>query len=313
MITNNPAAAALSEKKGLRHLILPIPGDMSRPFTFDEIRRLAMAVAHEEPDLNGALLFVDHRNLLLSSDDLDRAISKASLNAGTCLIGLCVSPDHACQFKSFHMFVGCEVLEFNAENHGCRSGGLTNETVLADMAFRLHDEKHVMISVCSRENRCLVAVEGKDGPMDPLVVQAIPYDADGPDYRHAVEFQAAGAGYEQSMEVRADQIDGLIVVLKQQSLDGVFDAIENFSPSSAYWTFNPTGNLAVSLTGRPLTGRQLFQPTLVFDGSLCLAGVSCLTDTASHPTCDFMVLENSCIVSDWIDYHYVASHDPDKR
>ena len=304
VMTQDPLGGEIAGKTNMAVMNIPPAGCSERPYTFEQVRSMAKKVKRRLPSADGALIFLDHRNLMLNPDIVERAISAHREKPAGCVVGLSPCKDHPCQYKSYFIFMGSIVTSFE----GCvsrsevpNSGGMfiQKETTCplkghGEMKIRMETEgSSLRISL-----RCGV-IDGGGG-----ISQIIPFDINGPKYDRKIEIYSESTETEIMLDIDSAELSGLVFIFTTSARHGEYDTVEIFSPSKASWKYDGSGDQVVQAeTNEKIFGRQQFSAVYTFDGSLCLF---CSNDLSEDrfPHIEPFVLAESCIVIDEVDYLY---------
>ena len=307
ILSENDVAAQLGQKYNMESLRLSYPDPQNKPFSIDEIQSIIQCLLDGEQALNDLLLFIDHRNILLSIKDIRNAITKSLEEKNKCVISLSMLNDHACQFKSYYTFLDCKILEFNQASD--------NNGFIGAITCSLKNEETISITVKSKTDGCRLVVHKKTISFySDILFQIIPYDSSGPQYKRFVEFMVSGDIHEQEIILNIERLKGFICILIEPSRNGEYDTIEAFSPQNAGWVLDEgTNEILDSRSGKKIQGRQQMLPTVSFNGSLCMSNLDFFRMNRVQYNYSPVILKDTCIVTDYIDYFYCSSQRLNRR
>ena len=130
----------------------------------------------------------------------------------------------------------------------------------------------------------------------------VPFDASGLQYNDSREFFVPKSKYDIQIDFSTPLPLGIVLFLCMPSRTGEYDAVEIFTPPDAPWRLLGEGDVAVDAkTLQPLLGRQLFPDVYAYDGSLCVFSNGAFSSLNQRDP-GFIILEDTCFVSDWVHY-----------
>lgn len=302
LISQEFEARNLADKYGMPVLKSEIPGDIDRPYTFEQIMALAQNFERVCPNLTADLIVADHRNVLLSQDDLTKAMSIYKENPHSGVISLAFCRDHPCQYRAYYTFWGCELFHFKVANRGNRHSENQKLHLSRIINTPSEDLDDISVTVHLQNTICRIAFKGKAPIYRGLVAHILPFTTSGPLYESFCELYVMDADFKILPGVAADQLEGLIVTVVMADHSGNYDAIECFTPKNADWELGVSSSVVIDKEKHiPIQGRQQFSPTYTFDGSICIINTKWLNQRRK-PELVPVVVKDSVIVTDWIDY-----------
>ena len=164
----------------------------------------------------------------------------------------------------------------------------------------------VSIKIISCESDYIISFQGDN---KGYVAQIIPFGSNGPIYELYSEFQIMSNACDYKCELGKVKFEGLIVILKLPSLNGVYDTVEFFTPVNGSWELGNDDHLVVDkATKQLLNGRQQFEDIYSYDGSICILGEKQLIQKHAV-TPALYVLEKSRIINDMVDYLFAMKNE----
>ncbi|MBF0244657.1 MAG: hypothetical protein HQL31_05245 [Planctomycetes bacterium] len=305
-ISGDEQARLLAQKYDISSLDVEIPGNYDRPFTFEDTAALVRNVIQANAIRLENILIADHRNLLLSTEDMEHGIALHRQDQGSTVITLAPCRDHPCQYQAFFNFIGCEIIPFQTDGNKMTGAGEL------DLARRVEFGRagfgEITVCVQGNETSPLIGFQLQTPPAHGVVAQILPFTADGPLYDKNRELFIQGNAYEMQLDTRGrDDLAGVIVTLLEPKQSGAYDTVEHFTPPSACWNLGGPGSVIVDKESyTPLQGRQQFAPAYWYDGSICIMNADQLVDAKSKDVLPLIIRESS-IVTDWIDYYGVKN------
>lgn len=302
VITRNFEVRHLADKYGMTVLNFAIPGNIDRPYTFEQTMALAQNFELVCPNPTVDLIVADHRNVLLSQDDLTKAMSVYMENPHNGVISLAFCRDHPCQYRAYYTFLGCKIFHFKVANHDNRH--LENQKSHLSRIIKTPSEDlgDISVIVHLQNTTCRIDFKSKTPTPSGLVAHIIPFTRCGPLYERFCELFITDDGFITLSDIVADQLEGLIVTVLMTDSSGNYDAVECFTPVNADWELGVSSNMVLDKeTHTPIQGRQQFSPVYTFDGSLFIINTKWLSQKR-RPELVFVVVNDSVIVTDWIDY-----------
>lgn len=275
-----------------------------RSYTFEECMLFAKKCVSSSKKKNNRFMVLDHRNLSLAIDDLKDAIFIHEQSPNCCVLSLSSLRDHPCQFRTFFSFLGCGILHFGVSN--------LNEKSCSDnfqlcyhkyILCRLRDNKKIKFGVSIENSIWSLTISGDIKNSENLVSHIIPFDSGGLLYESAYEILIPPHEHQIQLDVRLENINGIMIFIVASSRSGAYDTVELFESAESTWKWSGNGYEVInSKTKEPILGRQQFPEAYTFDGSICL--LKLINRTEEFPTHFLPVnIENSCIVTDWVDYY----------
>jgi len=270
-------------------------------YTFSQSLDLAQFYKGYCSSSEDSLLFLDHRNVFLGVNEIRGAISFYERNRGTGIISLGFCRDYPCQYKSFYTFLDCLVFSFDHD--------LVKDDaqLVTERVARIDGFGKVSIKIISCESDYIISFQGDN---KGYVAQIIPFGSNGPIYELYSEFQIMSNACDYKCELGKVKFEGLIVILKLPSLNGVYDTVEFFTPVNGSWELGNDDHLVVDkATKQLLNGRQQFEDIYSYDGSICILGEKQLIQKHAV-TPALYVLEKSRIINDMVDYLFAMKNEP---
>jgi CMP-N-acetylneuraminic acid synthetase len=307
VITQHDAVRRLAEQHGMDITTVAIPGSTSQAYTFDQTRSLAgnfQSLCNNQTD---ALIIADHRNLFLSADDIARAHTVYEQNPEAGVISLAFCRDYPCQCKSYYTFLDCVIIHFDESDVKDGISDIPQTGLLREITCQLKCHGKITINVSAKGPRCCIFFHSQNLRQEYYVAQIIPFDANGPLCGQSRETHIPTSDHETEIQIDAAKVTGIIFILTVPSLSGEYDTVEIFTPPNAPWELQGSGVTVVDTkTHEPMFGRQQFPPAYTYDGSLCMLGAKYLIEKATSDPIPIF-LEDSCIVTDWVDYWYTVT------
>lgn len=286
---------------------IDIPGSADLPYTFDQTRLLARNFQNFCKNQTDTLIIADHRNLFLSADDVVKALAVYQQNSEAGVISLAFCRDYPCQYRSYFTFLGCVIMRFDKPEGKDGSSDIPQTGFLGQITCQLEGHGQITISVSTNGPRSLISFVSQNLPRGSLVAQLLPFDQDGPRYGQSRKILVPTPEYETRFDIDLTQLSGIIFILAVPAQSGEYDTVEVFAPANAPWELGGSGATVVNTkTHEPMYGRQQFPPVYTYNGSLCILGAKHLPDKS--PSNPFpLILKDSCIVTDWVDYWYTVT------
>ena len=307
VITQDESVCRLAEQQGMQISNVAIQGNPDRPYTFEQTRSLAQNFQNFCKNQSDALIVADHRNLNLTADDIIKFHKVYQKNPDNGLISLAFCRDYPCQLKTFFTFLGCTIIRI--EKHCAKNGNSnklqpyfpTKPTCISN------DPAKIMVSASVDGSSCNISFSTKHLPVNNFIAQVIPFSQNGPQYEESQEIFVESPDHEMKLEIDPACIKGVIFIFTVPSQSGDYDTMELFTPENASWELGDSVSAVISKKNqKPMYGRRQFEPAYTYDGSLCILVAKHLSDKTILNFLPF-VLEDSCIVTDWVDYSYTAT------
>ena len=312
VITQDDRVCRLAEQKGMEVSNAEIPGSIDRPNTYDQTRILANNFQNFCNNESDALIIADNRNLLLTADDIYRALKAYEHNPENAVISLGFCRDYPCQFRSYSTFLGCEIIRFDTPSQKNENSGRIHIDYPLEQICGAKSHAQIVFSLSTKGDHLCISLCRKKFPKKNYIARIIPFDTKGPLYEQSRETYIPSFEYKIELDIDTAKVTGIIFILTMPSLSGEFDSVEIFAPSNAPWELEGPGTTVVDMkTHEPMYGRQQFPLAYTYDGSLCILGARYLIEKATSDPKP-IILENSCIVTDWVDYWYTASEQSSK-
>ena len=313
VITQHDAVRRLAEQHGMDITTVAIPGGASQAYTFDQTWSLArnfQSLCKKETD---ALIIADHRNLFLSADDIARAHTVYQQNPEAGVISLAFCRDYPCQYKSYFTFLDCVIMRFDKPEGKDGSSDIPQTGLPGQITYQLEGHGDITISLSSNGPHSHISFVSQNLPRRSLVAQLLPFDEGGPRYEQSREMLVPTSEHGILLDIDTAGLSGIICVFTIPAQSGEYDTVESFAPANAPWELaGPGTTLVLKSTDEPMNGRQQFPPTYAYEGSLCVLGARHLAEkTILDPIP--VILEDSCIVTDWVDYWYTFTAQQTQR
>ena len=307
VITQDTQVCHLAEKYGMSVLKLGIPGRIDRPYTFEQTMALAQDFQNSFSNQEDDLIIIDHRNILISPDDVTKAMLIYRQNPNSGVISLTSCRDHPCQYKSYFTFLDCVIIRFDKPAGKDGSSDNPQTGLSGQITYQLEGHGEITIRLSTNGPRCCISFHSPNKARESFVAQILPFAKNGPLYGQSREILVTTPEYETLLDIDAAQLTGMIFILTMPSQAGEYDTVEIFTPPNASWELGGSGStVANTKTHEPMFGRQQFPSAYTYDGSLCILGVIHLPEKmASVP--NPLILKDSCIVTDWVDYWYTGT------
>ena len=307
VITHDVPVCCLAEKYGMEIVSVDIPGILNLPYTFEQSRSLARNFRKSCIKQNDAIIIVDHRNLSLSVDDITEALIAHQQNPEAGVISLAFCRDYPCQWKSYFKFLGCVVINFEELGIMDEVSNIHRAGSNRGVTCHTKDDGEITISLSTNGPRCCISFYSPNKARESFVAQILPFAKNGPLDGQSREILVTKPEYETLLDIDATQITGMISILTMPSQAGEYDTVEIFTPPNASWELGGSGSTVASTkTHEPMFGRQQFPSAYTYDGSLCILGVGHLPEKMTSVP-NPLILKNSCIVTDWVDYWYTVT------
>lgn len=306
VVTKDPEIFRIAEKHGLEVECNFFPERINGPRSFDQFISLGKKFKRICSDSSSAILMIDHRNLLLTADDISQACRIYAQAPEVGVISLTFCKDHPCQYKSYSVFLGAGTFHFTSPDPKSEEFGLRSANP-RHMKWRRGDYGKVTLSVSSEGAECCILVSCREPTPEKIVARIIPFNCHGPKYELSRELLLSPPFFKTLVDIDVNAYPDMIVLLTIPSVSGEYDTVELFTPPNAPWELSPSESVVRdSKTCEPMYGRQQFPSTYVFDGSFCILGRNFLSETATSLPMP-VILKDSCIVSDWVDYWYTVT------
>lgn len=293
VITSDEYVGQMAKQEGMDVLAFEAVEYGDFPLTVEQMFSLAGYVGQVCGHCGDGCIVVDHRNIFLASATLEEAKVVSMKNPETLVFSVTQSRDHPCQWVSFSRFLGAGTIRFDSLGESSESTMTTAEGI--------------QVSVVLREGKlqCRVPADSFFGH-ETVVVRIVPFSRRA-DFTRSREILFTLKDCSHTVEVTPEKDSGLLFILVSPSSEGAFDAIEYFTPRGAPWELMAfSAKIRNSNTLQPIFGRQDFPPVYGFDGSFCVKGGAFLEPVTAQKTIPFIV-EDVCIVCDWMDYWHVGS------
>ncbi len=304
MVTSDSSILQIADEYAMKTVSVDATRFPDRPYMFEECLLLAKKCLNSSQKKNDRFMFLDHRNLFLKSDDVEKAITVHEQNPGYCVLSLSSLKDHPCQYRAFFSFLGCEILRFKTQDleNAAFSDNL-QVSYFKEASCKLKDNRQIIFDVAATASLCTVVFRGYARGREKLVSRIIPFNTAGPLYKYTHEILIPPQKHEIRFHTEIDNISGIIFIFTGCSQAGEYDTVEIFAPPGASWKWSGAGNEIIdSKKNEPLIGRQQFPPAYICDGSICLLNLNNLLEKPPNHFIPFH-MENSCIVTDWVDYY----------
>ena len=314
VLSQNDAVVNLADRWGMEiGSVRPID-HLNRPYVFEEILSLARNWREVSEVFNEVLMILDHRNLLLTADDLIQASALFGQYPERGMVSLSLCRDYPCQFKSFYNFLECVVIPFD-QDEGSNDGSIEDlDGFCREICHQIKDFGAIKINLYADRLCCHFSFRLQNEVSKEVVAQIIPYDRMRPMYERSREIHIQSPDYEIQFRQSTATLAGLIFILSSPAHSGSYDTTEIFTPPKATWQLGGAGRDVVSVFDHEvMNGRQQFPPIYGYDGSICVLGESQLA-IDSLPDPKALLLPDACIVIDWVDYfHAVALKTGSKK
>ncbi len=301
LVGEDDELAGVALKYGMELADIPVPGKIDLPFTHDETLELVRRVAGAYPIRDVSLMVVDHRNLLLTENDLRQAIAVHGKHQGVMVISVAPCRDHPCQYRAYFTFLGCEIIRFQTEmDHTSGSSELEQEVLIKSLEADFED---ITIHIRGEVAKPCISFHFETPPQHGIVAQVLPFTVDKPLYDESSELFIQGLNIEFQLVTQTDvHLAGVVIVLLVISQIGTYNTIEHFTPQQGDWSFNDFGCAKFDKgTYTLLQGRQQFTPVYTYDGSVCIMNAFHVNKKMANNV-KLFVIEESCFVVDSIDY-----------
>jgi len=308
VIAQDGQACCLAGRHGIQALDVAIPGNIERSYTFEQTIAMWKNFRHSYSDPVENLIVADHRNIMLSSEDLENAMSFYMRHPDSWVVSLAYCRDHPCQFKSYQTFLGCATFllkdtSYNIPNPSPKASHLVRIISCSD-----ENDAGISITVKFEDKGCRIAVESDMYIPDILVAHILPLTKNGIVYERFIEIHITDSDHLILDDFNFKQLEGLVVTLFRKDLSGSYDTVECFTPKNATWKLGQSQDVIVDGgNNHTIQGRQQFPPVYTYDGSFCIFH-TVKHDHKNRKDLIPVILKNSCIVSDWIDYYSCVSN-----
>jgi CMP-N-acetylneuraminic acid synthetase len=304
--TKDPEIFRIAEQNGFEVERNFVPERINGPRSFDQFISLAKRFNGICSNPSDAILMIDHRNLLLTANDISQACRTHAQAPGLGVVSLTFCKDYPCQYKAYSIFLGAGTFHFAPPDTKDEESG----SRLADprhMTWRRGDYGEVTLAVNPEGAACRISFSSREPAPERIVARIIPFDCHGPKYKLSRELLLFPPFFKTFVDIDINAFPGMIVLLSVPSMSGEYDTVELFTPPNAPWELSPSESVVRDMkTCESMCGRQQFPSTYVFDGSFCILGRNHLFETETSLPMP-VILSDSCIVSDWVDYWYTAT------
>lgn len=300
VVGEGDGVAGIAKEYGLEFAKAHIPGKIDLPFTHDETNELVQRVEGEYPIGGDFLLVVDHRNLLLSEQNLRQAIALHQNHQDARVISVSPCRDHPCQYRAYFNFLGCEIIHFfeSSVDQDSEAGRGFDKRVLVKSG----DGVGIVVRVQGCQGQVVINYSIPAEFSQGIVSKILPFTANAPLYDDQIELFIDGLGSETQLQMQEqDSLVGVVVTMLQPARSGEYDAVEHFTPLNATWELGRGGFVVEKVGCAPILGRQHFVPVYAYDGSIYI-GHSHLTGKNTSVWTLPYVLQEAGFVVDWIDY-----------
>jgi len=304
--TKDPEIFRIAEQNGLEVECNFFSEHINGPRSFDQFISLGKKFNRIFSNPSDAILMIDHRSLLLTADDISQACRTHARAPGVGVMSLTFCRDYPCQYKSYSTFLGAGTFHF-APPDPKREGIGSRPAIPRHMTWETGDYGKVTMEVNSEDAACRMSFSTREPVPEKIVARIIPFDCHGPKYELSSELLLSPPFLKTFVDIDTTAYLGMIVLLTIPSVSGEYDTVEFFTPPNAPWELSPSESaVRDSKTCESMYGRQQFPSTYVFDGSFCILGRNHLFGTATSLPMP-VILKDSCIVSDWVDYCYTTT------
>ncbi len=306
VVTKDPEIFRIAEKNGMEVECNFFPERINGPRSFDQFISLGKRFDKICSNPSGAILMIDHRNLLLMADDISRACRIHAQAPGVGVVSLTFCKDYPCQYKSYSIFLGAGRFHFAPLDPKREESG-SRPAKPHHMTWKRSDCGKVTLVVNSEGAACRISVSSRESTPEKIVARIIPFDGHGPKYELSRELLLFPPFFKTLVDIDINAYPDMLVLLTVPSVSGEYDTVEIFTPPNAPWELSPSESVVRDTkTCESMYGRQQFPSTYVFDGSFCILGKNHLFETETSSPMP-VILKDSCIVSDWVDYWYTAT------
>jgi hypothetical protein len=309
VVTRNDKVGQMAKKRGMTVSEAVIPGNPDRPYTFDQVRSLARDILYLSTNQTDGLVIADHRNLLLTAEDISRAHKAYHQNPVSGVISLVTGYDYPCQFKSYYNFIDLVISRFESGDHDSDMPSTYKGDNDGALNVRPDGPGKITTEVSASDSRCRISFHIRDLQLIPCLAQIIPFDPYGPLYSKSKEILVETPQQDMFLNIGTRIAKGIIFIFATPAQSGEYDSMEFFVPENAPWEVGESLSTVYSkISHEPIYDRRQFPPVYTYDGSLCILNRKHLTERAKS-NLFLLKLEESCIVTDWVDYWFtVASH-----
>jgi hypothetical protein len=309
VITDDQRVKQIAERKDMETLDFSIPGNIKKPYSFEQFEALICSYNSFIVDDISDLIIADHRNLLLTFDDLSRAIEAYLQAPEKGLISVAVCRDYLCQLKSYSNFLGCQILRTSEQGINTKISKSLQINLSGEVQCIEGIPAEISTEVSLTSPRIRVSFLCRKLYTKKVVAQIMPFDRNGPIYGKTKEISIIDSFQDIRLNVKAEDLAGFIFIFTMPSKSGEYDTVELFTPENASWELGDSVSTVFNkVSHEPLINRQQFPMAYGFEGSLCILDMHHFSkDTIRNPVP--WPLEKSHIVTDWIDYWHTATID----
>ena len=301
--TDEAAIVSMSRKNEMDFTSVAIPGCVDSPYTYKQSRRFAESLFTSGTPSSDVLIIVDHRNLLLHPEDIEKAVHVFRDELAARVLSLTLCREYPCQYRSFYDFLGCVVLKFGeAEKTGTKGAQVSDRVTIN---CKKYGKLTVSYSMSFSEARMLFQSEKPE--LTRYAARMVPFDASGLQHNDYRELFISEPRFGTQIKFDTISPSGMVLFLSIPSRTGEYDAVEIFAPSNAPWRLGGDGDRVVDAkTLQPLLGRQQFSAIYAYDGSICVFSKDAFSIRDERDPI-FIILENTCFTSDRVHYLQLLS------
>lgn len=280
---------------------------INKPYTFEQIRVLALNFKKYCKTKKDVLLVLDHRNLYLSAEGILEALSLHKQNPEYGIISLAFCRDYPCQYRSFFEFLDCIVFNFYQRDENDKFLDQSYVKLSKEIKCKVKEFESIIIDISVKSPNYIFTFYSKSLNHKAFIAQVIPLKEGIPQYLQIQNIYIPTCEYKELLEIKTTKITGMIVILTSPSQTGEYDTMEVFAPQNAPWKYSGNGTTVIDTKNhQPMLGRQQFPKTYTYDGSLFVIGDNQLKETSKLNLIP-LVLKNSILVDDLVDYLYFVS------
>ncbi len=309
VVTRDDQVGRVAKKRGMTVSEALIPGSPDRPYTFEQISSLARDFQYLYINQTDGLVIADHRNLFLTAEDISRAQKAYNQNHDSGVISLVPSYDYPCQFKAYYNFIDLVISRFDQDDNDSIMPSTYKENNGDNLDGRPDGAGRIATEVSARNSRCRISFQSMDLQLKYFIAQIIPFNEYGPLYNKSKEVLVETARHDMFIDIGTREARGILFIFAAPAQSGVYDSMEFFTPENAPWEVGESISTVFSkINHEPMYDRRQFPPVYTYDGSVCILNSKHL-QKGTKLNFFLLMLEESCIVTDWVDYWFtVASH-----
>ncbi len=305
ILSTGSRISSMAEKQGMQFLHAEETECIDGPFTFLQSVDFANIFRRLCFGQHADMMVLDHRSLLFSQRDLKKALSAYKRYGASGLVSVAPCIDHPCQLRSYHRYLGCRLFYFNKHSNG--GAAVVSPCVSHSFNSVCAGSMDIVVTSRLRNSRLDVSFEFNNPIRISLTAHVLPFNEEGPIYNFFKDISVGWHSTNTTIDVAPEGLSGVIITLLANDESGSYDTEVFFSPAKADWELGDSNTTVVNKKDqKPVQGRQQFTPTYSYDGTFFMICSERLDRPEEIRPVPFE-LDQSCIVTDWVDYHYCST------